>query len=138
MPMTDRPLRFAHTVLLLDALVFLTLGVWFLADPAPALEAVGIALSPGSGATEARAMYGGYELGTGAFLLACRREPGWARAGLALTILVLGGLGLTRLVAGSLSGGLTPLMWGLFAAEFVGVAVNVRALSRAPRGAAKN
>lgn len=138
MPMTDRPLQLVRTVLLLDALVFLTLGVYFLADPGPALLSVGITLSPGSGATEARAMYGGYELGTGAFLLACRREPGWARAGLVLTILVLGGLGMTRLVAGSLSGGLTPLMWGLFATELVGVAANVWALSRAPRGPAKN
>lgn len=131
--MPDRTPPLLRTVLLLDALVFLGLGVWLLADPAPALEAVGISLAPGSGTTEARAMYGGYELGTGAFLLACRREPGWSRAGLALTALVLGGLGLTRLVAGSLSGGLTPLMWGLFVAEAVGAGVNVWALSRRTR-----
>lgn len=123
----------ARNILLVDALVFLGLGVWFLASPGPALEAVGMILTDARGATEARAMYGGYEIGTGAFLLACRREPGWLRAGLALTTLILGGLGLTRLIAGALTGGLVPLMWILLAVEFVGAGVNIWALAKTPR-----
>jgi hypothetical protein len=124
----------SRIVLIFDALVFGGLGIWFLATPATALSAVGFTLNDAAALTEARAMYGGYELGTAAFLYACAREPGWRRAGLTLAILVLGGLGLTRLIAGALTGGLTPMMLGLFAAEALGVAANVAALSGAPRG----
>jgi len=128
-PMRDR----ARPVLLVDALVFGGLGIWFLATPAAALSAVGFTLNDAAALTEARAMYGGYELGTAAFLYACAREPAWRRAGLTLAILVLGGLGLTRVIAGALTGGLTPLMWGLFFAEAAGVALNIAALVAAPR-----
>jgi len=128
-PMHDR----ARVVLLADALIFGAFGAWFLVAPAAALSAVGIMLNDAAALTEARAMYGGYELGTAAFFYACAREPAWRRAGLTLAILVLGGLGLTRLIAGALTGGLTPLMGGLFCAEAAGVAMNIAALGAAQR-----
>lgn len=56
-----------------------------------------------------------------------------ARLVLLVDALVFGGLGHTRVIAGALTGGLTPLMWGLFVASAAGAALNIAALVAAPR-----
>lgn len=113
----------------LCALAYLGLGLWFLWDPS-AVAMVGIETAEGTARAEVRAMYGGLELGIGAFLCACvLGSSTWVEAGLGLcaaTLLALGsarGIGIaldatapimTKLLVFELSvGALSALGWGL-------------------------
>ncbi|MCB9672535.1 MAG: DUF4345 family protein [Alphaproteobacteria bacterium] len=76
----------------------------------------------GQGSVEIRAMYGGLELGMGAFLVWCGLDDARARTGLVACLLTLGGLGLARLASWALTApgpGLHPL---LFSVELIGAA----------------
>lgn len=114
---------------------FLAFGLWLALAPAAALEPLGITASA-AGWLELRAFYGGLELGLGAFLLACAARPDWRRAGLWLTLLSNGGIGLTRLAGLALGGEFVPffafaLAWELGFAGLAGLCL----LARKPREA---
>ena len=74
-------------------------------DPAALGEWLGIASLEASGHTEIRATYGGLVLGTGLLLAAGVWSRNFALAGLLTTVLGLGCLVLTRLLAEVFSGG---------------------------------
>jgi hypothetical protein len=112
-------------LLSLAGLGFLAFGLWLVLAPAAALAPLGITATP-TGLIELRAFYGGLELGLGAFFLACAAKPDWRRAGLWLTLLSNGGIGLTRLASIAAGGEFVPffayaLVWELgFSALAVG------------------
>lgn len=108
--------RIGRAWVALSAGLYLVLGVWFLAAP-EALEIVRLSAAEGTARAELRAMYGGLELGIGAFLLACAAGSGaWVQAGVALTALTLLGLGLARGVGIALDE-TAPIMAQLMAVE---------------------
>ncbi|CAN5342923.1 hypothetical protein BH11PSE14_BH11PSE14_15270 [soil metagenome] len=113
--MTNAPV----IVLVLAGLGFAGFGLWLLIDPAGGLGAVNIAATGPAGLIELRAFYGGWELGLGAFLLACAMKPEWREAGLWLVLLANGGTGLARVVGISLAGFFfTPFLIGALVWEF--------------------
>jgi Domain of unknown function (DUF4345) len=87
---------FVVGVLVLGALGFSAFGLQWLARPMAMAQPLGIVLTNGDAVSDARAVYGGLELGLGLFLgyslSAARRSQGLAAATLALL-----GLGLARL-----------------------------------------
>ena len=85
------------TVLCLTALAFAAFGLQWLVDPVSMAKALGIILTNGDATSDARAIYGGMELGLGAFQIYCAAAPARRPVGLAAAAMVLTGLGLARL-----------------------------------------
>lgn len=61
------------------------------------LKTIGIRADGPNARTELRAMYGGMELGFGAFFAAALLKPEWRRPALTAIALGIGGLGVTRI-----------------------------------------
>ena len=119
---------FPIALLMLAGMGFLGFGVWLIVDPVGGLATVGIAARNPAGLIELRALYGGLELGLGAFFLLCAARPDWQRPGLWAVLLGNGGIGLTRLAGIALSGVFTPffaaaLVWELGFAVLAGWAL---------------
>lgn len=97
------------------AVVYLVLGVACTVRTVPMLAALDIVLPTGQALTDARATYGGMELGiaVGLWLTLARDEWLAVRVGTA----GLFGLGLTRLVGIAFDDGGTPLMLAFVAIE---------------------
>ncbi len=85
-------------VVVIVALVFIGLGAWAVADVRGMVSLVGVVPGGPGSELELRAMYGGLELGLGAFLLWCVANKSTVRIGLMCVAATIGGLGLTRLV----------------------------------------
>lgn len=120
-----------RVVLVLTGVVFLSLGLLFLADPVGTIALVGIGVDNARAGIEVRAMYGGLELGLGAFFLVAAVRERWIRAGLGAQILSLGGLALGRAVGLALDGQPDRLMLGLLLAELAGAGIGVTAFRHA-------
>ena len=75
------------------------IGIISLLDPVAFLGAVQIGVTEPSGAIELRAMYGGLQLGLAAFVFWCLRDEKRWHSGAMLMVLMLAGLGGTRLCA---------------------------------------
>lgn len=91
--------RVPTVLVALSALIFAGIGAWCIVDPVGALEPVGLAPASELGLVEARAMYGGLQLGMAAFLAWTLRAPERVRIGLLAATLSIGGLGGARLLA---------------------------------------
>lgn len=76
-------------ILLLDALVFVTLGSIFLIIPARMAEFVDIVATAPAATADVRAVYGGMEIGVGLFLLWCGLSIPRVRTGLLAASLIL-------------------------------------------------
>ncbi|MCO4745271.1 MAG: DUF4345 family protein [Proteobacteria bacterium] len=120
--------RAPSILVMLSALVYAGIGLFCLVDPVTALDPVGLAPTSDLGMVEARAMYGGLQLGMGAFLIWTLGTPERTRIGLVAATLSIGGLGLARL----LSYGLAPtegiVMPLLFSIELGGAIAGAAAL----------
>ena len=99
------------------------IGLISLLDPVTFLASVQIGITEPSGTIELRAMYGGLQLGLAAFVFWCLQDEKRWRSGAMLMVLILCGLGGTRLCAWLLAmpGGL--MHPALFAFELTGAAV---------------
>jgi hypothetical protein len=73
------------------------IGFISLLDPVAFLGAVQIGVTEPGGAIELRAMYGGLQLGLAAFVFWCLRDEKRWHSGAMLMVLMLAGLGGTRL-----------------------------------------
>jgi hypothetical protein len=114
--------------LLTAASGFTGFGIACLIRPKSMLARVDVRARSARGRTELRAMYGGMEVGLGAFFAAAAFRPEWSRPALWAQMLGLGGLAASRL-AGILHDrprGL--LMPALFAAEATATVLGAVAL----------
>ena len=85
------------TIVWVLAVVFLFVGVGFVAAPATFTEmATGVSPDGASSLTEIRAVSGGVALGLGLFFAMCTRRPDWQFMALALGALVGAGLAVGR------------------------------------------
>ena len=84
-------------IVVLVAVVFIGLGAWAVADVRGMVGLVGVVPGGPGSELELRAMYGGLEIGIGAFLLWCVANKTTVRIGLMCVAATVGGLGLTRL-----------------------------------------
>ncbi len=109
------------TVLCLTALAFAAFGVQWLVDPIAMAKALGIILTNGDATSDARAVYGGMELGLGAFQIFCAVSPARRPVGLTAAAMVLSGLGLARFTGILLAdGGVSGATYQLLATDAVG------------------
>ncbi|MBV8049897.1 MAG: DUF4345 domain-containing protein [Acidobacteriaceae bacterium] len=96
------------------------------------LERVDVHARSAQATTELRAMYGGMELGLGAFFLTAMFRPEWEQAALAAQAMGLGGLAASRLAGVLHDRPKGPLMKALVLAE--GSAALLAAVALAKRG----
>jgi hypothetical protein len=122
-------MTFARFSLAATALAFFFFGTWLLIQP-EALGQLGIQLPTDSARVEIRAIYGGFEIGIGAFFLLALRHPQWYRPALLLQTLSLAGLGLTRLFAALLAVEPHPMLFAFCALELIGALVGALAYRR--------
>lgn len=85
--------------LLLNAVLYLVLGAWCALDPATTSRFVGLERTGPAGHTEWMAVYGGLELGLGAFFARAALRPALQPAGLLFGLCLYGGIVLLRSVA---------------------------------------
>ncbi len=127
------PMNLSRIALITAAAGFAGFGAACLVRPKNMLHHVDIRTKSSRGTTELRAMYGGLELGLGAFFAAAAAKPEWSRPALLAQTLGLG------MVAGSRLAGILRdrprgrLMKGLFIAEASTAALAAVALARPRR-----
>ena len=90
--------NFSIAVLALAALAFAGFGIQWLVHPAAMAKPLGILLTSGDATSDARAVYGGMELGFAIFLLYSTLARHRRTQGLAAAYLTLLGLGFSRLI----------------------------------------
>lgn len=81
----------------LGSLAFIAFGIQWLAAPQTMAQPLGIVLTNADATSDARAVYGGLEIGIGLFLAYCALSAATRRTGLVAGMLALFGLGLARL-----------------------------------------
>lgn len=134
---------FVIGTLCLGAVAFWVFGLQWLAHPAVMAQPLGIVLTNGDATSDARAVYGGLELGLGLFLVYSCWSPQRRTQGLAAGALTLLGLGGARLAGILLApDGVSGSTHQLLATDFIGVALFAaafyvsRSLPTGERGAA--
>ena len=90
-------MSFERALLAFLAAFVLVAGVATLVAPASVLQHAGLSATA-SGTTEIRAFYGGLQVGLAGFLFWCLRERTLIFAGLLLEALVVGGVGIARVL----------------------------------------
>jgi len=111
---------FAIGVLCAGALAFGAFGVQWLLDPVAMASPLGIVLTNGDATSDARAVYGGMELGMAAFLLYSAASKDRRTQGLAAAALSLFGLGTCRLIGIVLGQGVGAGTYQLLGTDLAG------------------
>ena len=125
--------RLAPVTLWLAAAAFAGPGLAFLVAPG-LLGLVDLAPTTATARSDARAVFGGLELGLAVFLAACARRPAAHPAGLLAAALAFGGLAAGRLLSLAVDGVPRVLTFSLWVPEILGCALTVTALRRETRG----
>jgi hypothetical protein len=120
-------MSFPRIVLLLSSLPFAGIGVAFLVAPQTMGQLVGVHLADATAIADARAVYGGLQLGCAAFLAYASSQTSWLRPGLALQVATFGGLFGARLVSYAVSGLPSALGYLLHAGEALGLFIGLAA-----------
>ena len=116
-----RATGFVIGTLCLGAVAYAAFGVQWLLDPVKMAHDLGILLTNGDATSDARAVYGGMELGFAAFLAYSAWSPARRSQGLAAAMLTLFGLGLARLTGVLVApDGVTAATKQLLATDFGG------------------
>jgi len=124
----------AVLLLSLNALAYLAIGLWGIADPAGMLAPLGFDLAARDALIDARATYGGFMLAVAFLLAAGAVRARWRPAALWLLLAGSAGLGLGR-AAGILVDGApdNPILWSFLAVEAADVALAALCLARPAR-----
>ena len=113
----------------LAAVAFAGAGLVFLARP-DLLALVDLAPATATARSDVRAVFGGLELGLGAWFAICARRSDWHRAGLVAQALAFGGLALGRLLSVLSDGVPRGITFALWAPDLPGAAPSLVALRR--------
>ncbi len=116
-----------RSVLAVSALVFLGIGLVFLAAPDSLLPRVNITAPPGTALTDIRAVYGGLDLGIGLFLIFCWTKRQYA-LGLTACAFTLSGLACGRIIGIAIDSNQDNITFILLAAEVIGAVLAIGAL----------
>ena len=114
---------FAIGVLGIGALAFGAFGIQWLLDPTAMAVPLGIVLTNGDATSDARAVYGGMELGMAAFLLYSAWSKDRRTQGLAAAAFSLLGLGTCRLIGIGLGHGVSAGTYQLLGTDLGGTAL---------------
>lgn len=116
---------------------FAVLGGWALVAPDTFLPSVGLELVGEGAQAEVRAMYGGLELAVAGLLAREALRPERLQWAVRSAAVLLGGLGLGRLVGLIAAGGVAGLMGTLCVIELVGCCLGLWLARGAPGGATR-
>ena len=119
---------FPVVVLILGALAYSAFAVQWLAHPDAMARDLGITLTNGDATSDARAVYGGLELGLAAFLVYSAVAPARRTQGLVALTLSLAGLGTCRLFGIVVAPGVSHATIQLLGTDLGGTALAVAAL----------
>jgi hypothetical protein len=122
-------MRLAAVSLTLAAAGFVAFGLALLVAPG-LLALVDLEPVTPTARSDARAIFGGMELGVGVLLALCARRPEWHRVGLTAQGVALGGAVTGRLVSLAVDGAPRPVTFALAALELVGAALAAVALRK--------
>jgi hypothetical protein len=126
-------MNLSRLALVTAAAGFTGFGAACLVRPKSMLERVDVRARSAKGHTELRAMYGGLELGLGAFFAAAAAKPEWMRPALLAQALGLGAMAGSRLAGIVRDRPAGSLMKALVAAELATAALGLVALAKPPR-----
>lgn len=118
----------------ITAAAFAGFGTALLIKP-DILKRIGIRAKSADARTELRAMYGGMELGFGAFFALALRNPDWRRPALTAIALAIGALGATR-IATAIAEDAEPISYLMAAPEIA--ASTMAAIALATDGRRRN
>ena len=110
----------ARGILLLEAFVFIWIGLFFVVAPGTMLGYVEVEARTAVARTDIRAVYGGLDLGIGVLLLVGATQPAFLVYGLWTGSVVFGSLVVTRLLGLILDGSQAAITYYLLAFEIVG------------------
>lgn len=85
--------------LLLNGLLYITLGLWCAIRPQQTASSVGLTWESIQGLVEYVTVYGGLEFALGVFFLYCALRPDYAGAGVVFGLCLYGGLAIFRTIA---------------------------------------
>ena len=121
---------YARIVLILTGLIYLAFGIFFLVAPEQAATIVSYWLGGPTAFTEARAFYGGLEIGLAAFLTVCAGVRRFVPVGLLAVLLLCGGTAAARLVGMVVDESRSTVVLVSLATELVVAALAATALWR--------
>jgi hypothetical protein len=115
----------SRIVLTLDALLFIAFGLLYAIIPRSMAATVGIAMNTPGALIDVRGLYGGLELGLGAYLGVCSLRVETRRTGLLAGSLALGGIAVVRLIGIAAAGAPEASVLGLVGLDCLGAVLNV-------------
>jgi hypothetical protein len=126
----DEPMNLTKILVIASALMFAAFGLLGMMDPLRTLELIHMQPKDITAVNEVRAMYGGFELGVTAFLVACLLDRWSLRAGLFLTTAIFLGAAGGRAMSVVADGMPDPLFVQIWVFEMVFAALCIFALAR--------
>jgi Domain of unknown function (DUF4345) len=118
-------------ILFLTAIGFVGFGAAAALSPSRIASLTQLVLPTPSARTDFAATYGGFQIGFGAFLVACTVTQGWIQPGFWAAIGALSGFALVRLIGILRAGGrVQSTIWIALVLEVSGAILNLWALQR--------
>jgi len=111
--------------LVIEGLLFAALGGWTLLDPNAVAKVIDIMLPTPSATVDFMALYGGFELGYGAFLVWCAVRKAYLPAGLLSLVFGVGATAGARILGMATQGPVKPLFLQFLAFEVGSVVLAV-------------
>jgi hypothetical protein len=134
----DQVDRMGRSVLTILGALWIVFGALCAVWPGSVLDGVGIALGTADAWADARATYGGSQVGIGVFFLFCARADARVRTGLVALASIAGGFGLARILGIAVDGARGGPTFLALAIEVVAFALAWISLGRIARtGAAQ-
>ena len=124
---------FARAYLYFVGVMGLVFGVWYLIAPTGMTDPTGFGPLGPNALTDVRATYGGFQIGSGLFLLWAAADEARVRTALVLQALTIGAIASCRLVGFAIDGGPNGFLISAIVTEITFTALALFALRRLPR-----
>ena len=129
-------MRFARAYLYFMGVTGLLFGIWYLVAPTGLTDPTGFGPLGPNALTDVRATYGGFQIGSGLFMLWAAGSDTRVRTALVLQALTIGAIGSCRLVGFAVDGSPNGFLRSAIATEVTFTVITLIALYRLPREAA--
>ena len=125
-------MRFARAYLYFVGVMGLLFGIWYLIAPTGLTDPTGFGPLGPNALTDVRATYGGFQIGSGLFLLWCAGDDARVRTALVLQALTIGAIGSCRLIGFAIDGSPNGFLISAIVTEVTFTALALFALRRLP------
>jgi hypothetical protein len=123
---------FARAYLYFFAAMGLLFGFWYLLAPASLTDPTGFGPLRPNALTDVRATYGGFQIGSGLFLLWAVADPARVRTALVLQTITIAAIASCRIVGIAIDGSPNGFLISALASEITFTAIGLFALRRLP------